>query len=302
MNVPAGSLRIDSRLADPNSWWQTSDSRGGRLMMDPIYGVQLNPNIPPKFIMDEPELRGGIEYLRKNGPYLRLTNFYVDHGSAWNVRSATTPFEQVFKDFPFVAHEVVGDSKHGNQQLRAEMHTHTEYLSRLGRTGIDEFMRYISDLPGNRGQDTTFQARLFRAIVLHPNTTAVSIDLRSDGTPLEKQLVKVDKWLYANHPSSSGITLGKIGMSLNRDWIQLATLGIRLEEQFGPTIPRPIEAATISGASHGDKTRKLTHVLGVGATPIIWAPQNTRDNSHTLMTTIAATGIMTNQQARAVGI
>jgi|GEM_PF-5124177 len=236
---------IELSTTHPYDWYRMDRAVDGLRMVDPTTGRDIDPQQPPLLIQTEPELRGGLDLLRDNADRVSMTNYYGHHVTADDLDDPGT-FERAH-----ASHTVFGYESYGsNTAVDANART-TAARNTAARRPIHDF-----------------QDRLFRSIVGAERTLSVPIDLRADGTPLERQIIALgDRWHEELTDAGEGV-LAAITINNLRDWAMLATLGAAIRRRTSRRLPAELNVGTFSGLDHFDITRKA-RCLGIPAVGVL---------------------------------
>ncbi len=256
---------IDPRLIDDTNWVQKLPGQEAYRLTDPLFGVQLDSNEPPPFLATEPRFQKGFDFWDQNGSEIHLTPFLVRHTRAEDL-GEEGKFEAVIGQFPFFGYELMGLTAKGEHQELRRTARAIRTLGKAGLTGLNDYLEYMD----GRRPDDSFVHRLNRLIVLNRNTQSIPIDLRGDGTPLERQLLAVeDAWdeQYGLDNDEAALRRGA-AFDNAREWVMAANLGLELKCRLGGQIGEQIEVAVMLGGGHRDFVRKI-RCLGGRATTIV---------------------------------
>jgi hypothetical protein len=229
----------------PYDWYRMDEEISGLRMIDATTGRDIDPQQPPSLIQAEPELRSGLDLLRDNADRVRMTNYYGRHSTASDLDDPGT-FERAH-----ASHTVFG------------------YESYAGDKAVDARARTAAARNvAMRRQPRDFQDRLFGSIVSAERTLSVPIDLRADGTLLERQIIALgDRWNEELTDIGEG-TLAAITINNLRDWTMLANLGAAIRQRTSRRLPAELNVGTFAGLDHFDITRKA-RCLGIQAVGVL---------------------------------
>lgn len=238
-------LGTELSTTHPYDWYRMDKVANELRMIDPTTGYDIDPRRPLSLIEADPELRGGLDLLRDNADRVCMTNYYGRHVRADDLDDPGT-FERAH-----ASHTVFGYESHGSSRA----------VDANARTTAARNMTTRRPIHG-------FQDRLFRSIVGAERTLSVPIDVRADGTPLERQIIALgDRWNEELTDVGEG-SLAAITINNLRDWTMLATLGAAIRRLTGPRLPAELNVGTFSGLDHFDVTRKA-RCLGVPAVGVL---------------------------------
>ncbi|HSX42625.1 MAG TPA: hypothetical protein VLF59_00885 [Candidatus Saccharimonadales bacterium] len=232
-------------MSHPYDWYRFDKDANGLRMIDLTTGFDIDPQFPLSMFQGEPELRDGLRLLSDNADRLRMTNYYGAHGTADDLGNPGT-FERAH-----ASHTVFGYESYASSQVVDAHARNTAARNAAAHRPVQ-----------------TFQDRLFRSVVAAETTLSIPIDLRKDGTLLERQIIDLgNRWNEELTDVDEG-RLGAITINNIRDWAMLATLGVTIRQHTGPRLPAELDVGTFAGLDHFDKTRKA-HCLGVPAVAVL---------------------------------
>ncbi len=258
MGREADEKKLADVLMSAERWVVPIAGSDALFLADPIIRNKIETDRPPVWIEYDDVLAGGFDYLRRNGPWLGITNLLGPHeyGAVSGV-PAVRNFERLVGGADFYGYESAGTTAGIEDETSECVASKLNSLVGPGQTiDLDALLHMTSNDKINGGFVRDAAAKLLLG------TPSFVADIMRDGSFVEKVLYYSAE-AVVDDPIRHIAGAAYLGLVNLREWVAVGRIGLALQAQFGE-LAEPLNGVVRHGAYHRDIVRK-ERIFGVNA-------------------------------------